>query len=155
MIHSCTVQKHQLCDYRQPGLLSQAAFCRPCRTALVHYRPEEPWGAIIKIGVVSNCYQCPSRPILQIVYISVYWRVLMYVLYTANYWVHILSFCYYSLYKNCLQKSEKLILALQPYSENINNHPQLCTGMYDCSIRIVYSPDCFNRVFDQGNGCFQ
>ena len=32
------------------------------------------WGALIRIGVVSNCWQCPSRPILWVVYISVtYW----------------------------------------------------------------------------------
>ena len=32
------------------------------------------WGALIIVGVVSNCWQCPSRPILWVVYISVtYW----------------------------------------------------------------------------------
>ena len=38
MIHSYTVQRHQLCGYRWPGLLSQTAFCRPCEAMLVHYR---------------------------------------------------------------------------------------------------------------------
>ena len=38
MIHLCTVQKHQIHGYREPGLLSQMAFCQPCKTMLVHYR---------------------------------------------------------------------------------------------------------------------
>ena len=38
MIHSCTVQRHQLGGCRWPGLLSRTAFCRPCRVVLVHYR---------------------------------------------------------------------------------------------------------------------
>ena len=32
------------------------------------------WGALIRVGVVSNCWQCPSQSILWVVYISViYW----------------------------------------------------------------------------------
>ena len=44
MIHSCTVQTHQLCGYRKPGLLPQMAFCQLCRAALVHYRACEATG---------------------------------------------------------------------------------------------------------------
>ena len=45
MIHSCTVWKHQLLGYTQPGLLSQIAFCQPCKAALVHYRACGPLGS--------------------------------------------------------------------------------------------------------------
>ena len=45
MIHSCTVHEHQLQGYRQPGLLSQKAFCRPCKTELVHYGHVGPLGS--------------------------------------------------------------------------------------------------------------
>ena len=38
MVHSCIVHKHQLRGYRWPGLLSQMAFCQPCKAMLVHYR---------------------------------------------------------------------------------------------------------------------
>ena len=38
MIHSCTVQRHQLRGYRWPGLLSRTTFCQPCKIMLVHYR---------------------------------------------------------------------------------------------------------------------
>ena len=58
MIYSCTVQPHQLCGYRWPGLLSRTAFCQPCRAMLVHYR--SCWatgGALIRIGCVSDCCQ--------------------------------------------------------------------------------------------------
>ena len=42
MIHSCTVQRHQLRGYRWPGLLSWTTFCQPCEAVLVHTGPVGP-----------------------------------------------------------------------------------------------------------------
>ena len=50
MIHSCTVQKHQVCFHRQ-------LFCQTCKTTLMHYRA---------CGATGECYSelvgCQTPP---------------------------------------------------------------------------------------------
>ena len=67
MIHSCTVQPHQLCGYRWPGLLSRMAFCQPCKLQVLLGH----WGALTRIGCVSDCCQWPTWSILWFVYIPI------------------------------------------------------------------------------------
>ena len=66
-----TVQKHQLRDYRWPGLLLQTAFCQSCKAVLVHYR--SCW-VLIRIVCVPDCCKWPSQSIQWFVYIPVTYR---------------------------------------------------------------------------------
>ena len=71
MIHSCTVHPHQLCSYRWPGLLSQAAFANPVRPCWCITGSVGPLGSTNQNCLCVRLCQWPSWSILWFVYIPV------------------------------------------------------------------------------------